>query len=274
MTRQKSFKTRVRTRMTKTGESYTTARRQLLEKSGPSATATDPATPATTPDPTPTMPAPAASPAASPATSPGFTASMGAPAPPGATDSALEAAAVRAQQLPEEAVRERTGRPADEWFALLDAWGAAVRTHTEIAHRLVEVHQVDGWWAQSITVAYEQSRGLRAPGQKADGSFSIGATKTVAVPVERLFAAFDDSALRRQWLPDATVRVRTSTAPKSFRADWAEDGTRIVVAFVPKGEAKAQVAVEHTRLPDGEAGARMKAYWRERLAELKRLLES
>jgi hypothetical protein len=35
MTRQKSFKVRVRARMSKTGESYTTARRHLLNRSDP-----------------------------------------------------------------------------------------------------------------------------------------------------------------------------------------------------------------------------------------------
>ena len=38
MTKQKSFKDRVRARMDKTSESYTTARRQLLAKSAPSPT--------------------------------------------------------------------------------------------------------------------------------------------------------------------------------------------------------------------------------------------
>ena len=35
MPTQKTFKTRVRTRMSKTGESYTTARQQLLRKADP-----------------------------------------------------------------------------------------------------------------------------------------------------------------------------------------------------------------------------------------------
>jgi hypothetical protein len=47
MPTQKTFKTRVRTRMTKTGESYTTARQQLLRKAPePAAMAAEPAAPA------------------------------------------------------------------------------------------------------------------------------------------------------------------------------------------------------------------------------------
>ncbi|MCP3820611.1 DUF4287 domain-containing protein [Streptomyces sp. A3M-1-3] len=227
MTRQKSFKTRVRTRMDKTGESYTTARRQLLDKAG-----TEP------------------------------------------EQTAAAAAGVRALQLPEAAVRERTGRGGEEWFALLDAWGGTGHTHTEIARRLVEEHGVDGWWAQSITVAYEQARGMRAPGQKSDGYFSAGASKTVAVPVDRLFEAFADTSLRERWLPGARIKVRTASAPKSFRADWEDGSTRLVVGFTAKDEAKAVVGVAHERLTDADAAARMKAYWRERLAALKELLEA
>jgi hypothetical protein len=99
------------------------------------------------------------------------------------------------------------------------------------------------------------------------------ASKTISVPAERLFAAFDDAELRERWLPGAGLTVRKATAPKAFRADWA-DASRIAVGFVAKGDAKAQVAVLHEKLADAEAAARMKEYWRERLAELKRLAEN
>lgn len=229
MTRQKSFKTRVRARMGESGESYTTARRQLLPKKAARASGQDAAT---------------------------------------------EPDGVRPLQHSDASVRERTGRGWDEWFSLLDDWGATERTHTEIARWVVQEHDVDGWWAQSVAVSYEQARGMRAPGQKSDGSFSAGASMTVWVPVERLFAAFADDGLREQWLPGAMLTVRGVTAPKSFRADWDDDSTRVVVGFVAKGDAKANVAVAHEKLTDADSAARMKAYWRERLAVLKQLLES
>jgi hypothetical protein len=47
----------------------------------------------------------------------------------------------------------------------------------------------------------------------------------------------------------------------------------VVADFTAKGEAKSTVAIEHERLPDAETAERMKAYWRERLSELKRALE-
>jgi hypothetical protein len=220
MTRQRSFKRLVRTRMEKTGESYTAARAVLLA---------EPAAPE-------------------------------AQAPPVISD---------------EAIRERTGRGWDEWFALLDEWGAAELSHPEIAARVATELTTEplGWNAQSITVSYERARGLRAVGQRADGDFAAGVTRTVAVPVERLFDAFVDPVLRVRWLPD-DLRERTATRPKSARFDFGEAGGRIHLTFDAKGADRSAVTVDHRRLPDAAEADRMKAFWRERLAALKSQLEA
>ncbi|MEV7989418.1 hypothetical protein [Micromonospora sp. NPDC085948] len=231
MTNQRSFKTRVRTRMEKTGESYTAARRHLINKAAAPATEV------------PAAPSPAS-------------------------------AAAQTERITDDLIRARTGRGWDEWFALLDAVGATERTHTQIARHLVVEHEVPGWWAQTITVGYEQVRGLRAPGQRRGGGFEASVSRTVAVPATRLFAAFADETVRARWLPDVEVRVRTATAPRSFRADWAGGPTRIVVGVDAVGESKARVAVLHEKLTAAEQAAELKAYWRERLTALKALLES
>ncbi len=71
--------------------------------------------------------------------------------------------------MSDAAIRGGTGRGWDEWLALLDAWGGTSKTHPEIATFLNEVHGVDGWWAQGVTVGYERARGMRAVGQLPDG---------------------------------------------------------------------------------------------------------
>lgn len=175
--------------------------------------------------------------------------------------------------MSDAAVQNATGRPWQQWFELLDANGAAARPHPEIARWLVEQHEVGGWWAQSITVAYEQARGLRAPGQRGDG-WSVSASKTLDVPVERLFQAFQDEDLRRQWLPDADLRLRTGTPPRTARYDWEDGSTRVNVGFTAMSDTKSRVALQHERLPDADTAEEMKAYWRGHLSELKRLLAS
>ena len=217
MTAHRSFKRLVRSRMEKTGESYTAARARLLAADEPK--------------------------------------------PRLATS--------------DERIRERTGRGWEEWFDLLDDWGATERTHREIARRVAEqqgIHPL-AWNAQAVAGSYEKARGLREPGQHEDG-FTVTASKTVAVPVERLYAAFVEPALRERWLPGAELRERTATAPRSARFDWGDGASRVHVTFAAKDEARSMAAVSHVRLPDGAEAARMKAFWRERIAGLKEVLES
>jgi hypothetical protein len=168
----------------------------------------------------------------------------------------------------DEAIRGRTGRGWEAWFDLLDDWGAADRSHREIARWLAEQLGVDPleWGAQAIAMSYERTRGGRAVGEHEDG-FAITASKTVAVPVEALYDGFLGEA-------PAELRERTATRPRSARFDWGEDGTRVHVTFVAKDEGRSTVAVEHRRLADAEAADRMKVAWRERLAALKARLEA
>lgn len=237
MTTQKIFKGRVRARMTKTGESYTAARRQLLAKAG------EP----------PTIVAEA-------------------PAAPDPIEEPTQATAPEAPGVSDDAMRRATGKGHDEWFALLDAWGATEHTHTEIARWLSETQGVPSWWTQSVTVDYERARGMRSRHQMADG-FSVSATRTIEVDGEQALAAFTDPAIRRRWLPDADLHQRPTRAALTARFDWSEPSSRIVVSVVPKGSGRAVVAIAHERLPDAETAARLKTAWRESLARLKALLE-
>jgi uncharacterized protein YndB with AHSA1/START domain len=173
----------------------------------------------------------------------------------------------------DEALHGATGRSYEDWFRLLDESDMAARKHGEIAAALTDEHGVDHWWAQTITVAYERARGLRPPHGGRDGLFSVSASKTVRVAVERLFDTFMDEELRTRWLPDGELRQRTAQPGRSARFDWADGATRVNVGFEPKGDARSQVAVAHERLADAQAAEEMKLYWRERLNALKALLE-
>ena len=174
--------------------------------------------------------------------------------------------------ISDAAIVKATGRPWEAWLSLVDSWDGTRLSHPQNVRQLVDEHGVDPWWAQSITVGYEQARGLRAPGQHADG-WAVGATKTIAVPVEQLFAAFEDRSLRERWLPGAELGRRTATRPRIARYDWEDGSTRIAVHFDALGESKSRVALQHERLPDAETADEMKAWWRERMRVLKALLE-
>ncbi len=246
MPNQKVFKQRVRTRMTKTGESYTTARAQLLRKgSDPEASPGEPVDP--TPDATPT-------PDARP------------------TADATPTTDAEALLTSDDAIRRATGRGYGDWFGLLDGWGAPQRPHPEIARWLMSEHSVDGWWAQNLTVSYERARGLRVRHQMTTG-FAIAVTRTVDVSADRSLASFTDAEIRRRWLPDAKLQQRPTRAANTARFDWSEPPSRLVVTTTPKGTGRTTVALQHERLPDAESADRLKVEWRERLDALKSMLE-
>jgi hypothetical protein len=166
------------------------------------------------------------------------------------------------------AIRERTGHGWEAWFDRLDAWGAAGRPHREIARWVAGELGVDAlaWNAQAIAYSYERTHGLRAAGERDDG-FAVTVSRTVGVPVERLFDGFLAAA------PE-DLRERTATRPRSARFDWGDAGSRVHVSFDAKGEERSTATVEHRRLADAEEAERMRAWWRERLDALRAGLEA
>jgi len=252
MPRDKDFKRHVRARMQKTGESYTTARKQILDKPAPRKR-TSAREAAAAPSDVAQTPLPA-SPAPPPEPQPE-------PAPDYATTAGMS----------DDTIKAKTGRTWQEWVTTLDALGAHQLPHGRIARIVNEDHGVDGWWSQSVTVGYERIKGLREKGQRRGGSFEASKSKTFDVPVTTLFDACADPKTRKRWLTGAQYEVTTASRPKSIRVRW-EDGTLVAFWFMEKGAAKSAVSVQHTKLPDRDAADRLKAYWAERLSALAELL--
>lgn len=142
-------------------------------------------------------------------------------------------------------------------------------SHKEIAEYLYEKRGVSGWWAQTITVTYEQERGLREKHQKADG-YAVSASMTYKVSISVLYKHWSDEKLRRQWLKDK-IAVRKATANKSMRITWS-DNTHVDVYFYEKGTAKSQAAVQHNKLGNSAQVERMKSSWKAALGRLSGIL--
>ena len=174
----------------------------------------------------------------------------------------------QADSIGDRAVLERTGRGRAEWFTLLDAAGATGWGHTAIARWLVAEHEVDGWWAQSVTVAYEQARGLRAPGQRPDGTFEASVSRAMDAPPEACRTWFLEEGRRGRWL-DVVPEVRGVS--RTVRWTWPVS-TRVTISFQPLPQDRTRVTVTHHGLPDGAALAERKAAWAERLDALRGLV--
>ena len=166
-----------------------------------------------------------------------------------------------------EAVKKGTGRDWDEWLKLLDDAGAQKMSHKEIAAWLNENHIESGWWAQSVTVGYEQARGMRKRHERPDG-FSVSVSKTISGAIGDLYSAWTDSAKRESWLPSTKLDYTTANENKNLRAKWPEDDSQLVVNFYDKGDSRTQVVVQLERLVNEEIVERRRKFWREALGRL------
>jgi uncharacterized protein YndB with AHSA1/START domain len=174
--------------------------------------------------------------------------------------------------ISDDAVFAKTGKRWAEWFALLDADGARQMTHKEIVALVSGKYGVGPWWQQAVTVAYEQARGLRAKHEMPTG-YQVSASRTLAVPAAQVFQAWADARARSRWLPPAGLAPLSARPGQRLSFKWAGDDSHVEVRFTPKGAAKTQVTVEHSRLPSAAAARRQKAFWSAALDALQARLE-
>ena len=238
MTQHKDLKRRVRARMRKTGEAYTTARAQIVKKPKPRAVVR-----ASTPTSVATTPARVALSQSSPS----------------------EYAAIAG--MSDAKLKEATGCTWSRWVKALDHYGADALSHAEIATLIRAKYHTPSWWTQMVAVGYERIKGLRARGQQRDGTHQATKSRTFDVPVKRLFDAWMDDATRRSWLTGTMATIRTATAPKSMRLGL-DDGSIVAVSFTAKGRGRGMVAVEHSKLGDAAAAERVKGEWAARFDRL------
>ena len=173
-------------------------------------------------------------------------------------------------------IEKATGKTWEQWVSELDAIGARDMSHTELARKLYD--QLDGtidshgWWAQGITVAYEQHIGKRAPGQLANGLFELAVSKTITKPRDVVFSEVV------KWLESQNefngqepLKPRSSTTPKrsNWRCDFADKSK--FVATVEGDDKKSKLVLSHTAVPSKKEVDDWKAYWKsvpEQLANL------
>lgn len=166
--------------------------------------------------------------------------------------------AAQAQLVSDDRVREATGRSREEWHRILTDAGAHDWSHAAIARWLVAEHDVDGWWAQGVTVGYEQARGSRQPGQQADGSFSVNASKTVRAPKAAALQAIIETVGA-----DLGDPVATSPDVKFATARWLEGDERLLATVSQSKPDRALVVLTRTGMVEpatGQSKARLRAW--------------
>lgn len=166
-----------------------------------------------------------------------------------------------------QAVERATNRTWDEWLQYMDGIDAKNLSHHEIATRLLEEldGKIDnlGWWAQSVTVAYEQYIGRRIPGQRPDGTFQTSVSKATKLGMQTLMDKWVEFAAEDQEVLDMIADdPRVSGTEK--RITWrtkGHDGSSIRVTSEPKKDGTASIIVNHMELQTNELNLEAKAKW-------------
>lgn len=171
-----------------------------------------------------------------------------------------------------EAVLNATGKEWADWFKVLDKEDSTRKSHKEIAAWLSAHFDISGWWAQMVTVQYERERGMRKVHEKKDG-FEASKSKTIEVPIDRLYQAWADESRRSAWLDDPKFTIRKANKNKSIRISW-HDNTNVVAGFYKKSDSKSQLSIQHNKLPKKEDVQKRKAYWEKQIEQLIDFLNS
>lgn len=169
-----------------------------------------------------------------------------------------------------EPIERTTNRAWREWLTFMTAIGADRLDHPQIAQRvLAELEGMEStvdnpsWWAQGITVAYEQHSGRRLPGQQADGSFAMSVSKTVNLGIEEAMArwaqfAAHDTEVRQ--IVASQPRISGTAKRKVWRAKVA-DGSALMFTSEGRPNNKTGISMRQLKLPSCEANVAAKERW-------------
>ena len=164
-------------------------------------------------------------------------------------------------------IERATNRSWDEWIQFMDSIDARSLNHHEIATKVLEEldGKIDniGWWAQSVTVAYEQYIGRRIPGQRPDGTFQTSVSKSTKLGMKLLMNKWVDFAAKDQDVLDliaGDVRVSGTENRITWRTK-ADDASSITVISEPKKDGSASIVAQHIGLQTEELNMEAKSKW-------------
>ena len=164
------------------------------------------------------------------------------------------------------AVKEATGRPWADWFALLDTAGARDWTHKQIVEWLLSSGNLTrSWWGQMVTVEYERHIGRRATGQRCTGDWTANVSRTLPVDLDTALARWQKAVAGQtefNGMPiDGEPRISATEKWRYWRASFA-DGSTVSANIGAKGEGRTAIAIDHGKIGDEESAAAWKAFWK------------
>lgn len=166
-----------------------------------------------------------------------------------------------------EAIERKTGIPWKDWINWINAQDGKSLSHPDIVKivykKIEKTVEKPGWWAQGITVAYEQTIGRRVPGQVADGTFEVAVTKIMPTNKEVTIAAVTAMLNKTQLRNIRVVEVKRSTTPKrEYYKLHLADGTRTIIACEDKKSGKSLLSFTQIRITSDIEKEKWREFWK------------
>ncbi len=159
-------------------------------------------------------------------------------------------------------IEKKFGKPWKYWMDYMQSINASELTHTEIAKKVNEKIN-DSWWAQTITVAYEQKSGRRKPGQRADGTYEASVTKSSDEDPAKLAEKWNEFSKDNKELQSKMKdKPRISKTKKNnlWKAEL-ENSNKATVAFEKMKNGKTQIAVMQQKIKTQSDLEKSKKFW-------------
>lgn len=172
----------------------------------------------------------------------------------------MHAVSPYSRKVGDESLRRATGKTSAEWHAILDAAGASEWDHARIARWVATSPNVSDWWAQGVTMSYEQHIGRRVPGQRSDGTFETS--------VSMSFPG-DDNVLVLDMVREVVERdlgeARSISAEVKYpTVKWKlHGGEGVVVMVSPPSRGQVQTTITWSKMKDAGEMVQAKAAMRE-----------
>lgn len=193
----------------------------------------------------------------------------------------------------ESSCKSATGKSLAEWFKALDKHGGVALGRRTLSKWIEHDHEVELWWATTITNEYEIARGDLAKDGKPKG-YSICPTKNIKATPKDCYQAFATAKALDAWFGpkhDLDLRdgghwrngdgnratIKKVNAGKNIRLVAEDSGltlpTPVEIKFTPNG-AHCTVMVAIERLQTRAEADGYRHAWSEALARLKAKIES
>jgi uncharacterized protein YndB with AHSA1/START domain len=192
----------------------------------------------------------------------------------------------------ESSCKSATGKTLAEWFKALDRHGGVALGRRNLSKWIEHEHEVELWWATTITNEYEIARGDLAKDGKPKG-YSICPTRSIRASPKDCYAAFATAKALDVWYgPKNEVDMRDGgqwrngdgnratikkvNAGKNIRLLAEDEGltlpTPVEIKFTPNG-ANCTVMIGIERLQTRAEADGYRHAWGEALDRLKASIE-